>query len=483
MTLQTSFMTMTKHYLCHYVDGQWAAATSADNFTVFDSSSEERFASVPAGTLAETHQAVMAARAAASGWAAMSVMTRADFLDKIAAGLQTRADEIAIAISREVGMPLKLARAIQVGAPIWHWKNFANVARAFPWEEQVAHSLVVREPIGVVACITPWNFPLSQVTLKVAPALVAGCTVVVKPSEVAPVSAMILAEVVHEAGLPPGVFNLINGAGPSVGEELARHPEVDMVSFTGSTRAGKRVAELASQSIKKVTLELGGKSSSIILPDADFRAAVKGTISSCMLNSGQTCSAHTRMLVPEGRYHEVKQLAQEVMENYNIGPSLELTTKLGPLASAFQRDRVTAMVAQAIAGGAEVVACGPANSGQAKGYFVRPVILRVEPDSPLAQEEIFGPVLVVITYATEADAVKIANNTIYGLGGGVWSADESHALVVARQIRTGQVDINGAAFNGNAPFGGQKQSGNGRENGRYGLEEFLEFKSLQCALP
>jgi acyl-CoA reductase-like NAD-dependent aldehyde dehydrogenase len=353
------------------------------------------------------------------------------------------------------------------------------VARAFEWEERVGNSLVLREPIGVVGCITPWNFPLNQITLKVAPALAAGCTVVLKPSEIAPLNAIILAEVIHEAGLPAGVFNLVNGAGPVVGEVLATHPEVDMVSFTGSTRAGKRVAELASQSVKRVTLELGGKSASVVLPDADFEAAVKGTISACLLNSGQTCSAHTRMLVPEDRYDEVKSLAQAAMARFNVGPSLEETSKLGPLMSAAQRDRVLGFIEQGIKEGAEVIAGGAGKTAQDKGYFVQPTVLRVQAGDTLAREEIFGPVLVVITYKDEEEAVKIANDTIYGLGGGVWSRDEAHAIAVARRIRTGQIDINGGPFNSNAPFGGYKQSGNGRENGKYGLEEFLEYKSLQ----
>ncbi|MEK6754660.1 MAG: aldehyde dehydrogenase family protein, partial [Bacteroidota bacterium] len=284
---------------------------------------------------------------------------------------------------------------------------------------------------------------------------------------------------IHEAGLPAGVFNLVNGAGPVVGEVLASHPEVDMVSFTGSTRAGKRVAELASQSVKKVALELGGKSASIILDDADFEAAVKGTLSACLLNSGQTCSAHTRMLVPEHRLEEVKALAQANIAKYSIGPSLDEASRLGPLVSAAQRDRVLGFIEQGIKEEAEVIAGGPARPAFDKGYFVQPTILRVQPGDTLAREEIFGPVLVVITYKDEDEAVRIANNTIYGLGGGVWSRDEAHAVAVARRVRTGQVDINGGPFNSNAPFGGYKQSGIGRENGKYGFEEFLEYKALQ----
>ena len=436
-------------------------------------------ATVPAGTAKEAESAVMAARAAFESWAALPVETRAAYLDKVAAGIKARSDEMATAIAREVGMPLKMAKAVHVGGAAWHWGNFAKVARGFEWEKKVGNSLVVREAIGVVGCITPWNFPLSQITLKIAPAMVAGCTVVLKPSEVAPVNAMILAEIIHEAGLPPGVFNLVNGMGPVVGEVLATHPEVDMVSFTGSTRAGKRVSELASQSVKRIALELGGKSASVILDSANFEAAVKGTVGACMLNSGQTCSAHTRMLVPASRYDEVKALAQAAIAKFSIGPSLEEASKLGPLVSAMQRDRVIGFIKTGIAEGADVMAGGADAPAFATGYFVQPTILGIKPGDTLAQEEIFGPVLVVIPYKDEEDAVKIANSTIYGLGGAVWAATDEEAISVARRMRTGQVDINGGPFNANAPFGGYKQSGNGRENGVYGFEEFLEFKSLQ----
>jgi len=466
-------------YPSHYINGQWVAAQSTETLPVHDSSTEEVMATVPAGTAQEAERAVLAARAAFDAWSSLPVEARAVYLEKVAAGLKARTDEMALAIAREVGMPLKMAKTVQVGGPTWHWGNFAKVARNFEWEKKVGNSLVVREAIGVVGCITPWNFPLSQITLKIAPALAAGCTVVLKPSEIAPVNAMILAEIIHEAGLPPGVFNLVNGMGPVVGEVLATHPEVDMVSFTGSTRAGKRVSELASQSVKRIALELGGKSASVILEDADFEAAVKGTISACMLNSGQTCSAHTRMLVPADRYDEVKVLARTAIAKFSVGPSLEEGSRLGPLVSANQRERVLGFIRTGIEEGADVIAGGDQPPAIAKGYFVQPTILGIKSTDTLAQEEIFGPVLVVIAYKDEEEAVAIANSTIYGLGGGVWSGSDEHAMKVARRLRTGQVDINGGPFNGNAPFGGYKQSGNGRENGVYGFEEFLEFKSLQ----
>ena len=449
---------------------------------MYDSSTEEVMATVPAGTAKEAEAAVLAARAAFDGWSALPVDTRAAYLDKVAAGVKARSDEMALAIAREVGMPLKMAKVVQVGGPGWHWGNFAKVARGFEWEKKVGNSLVVREAIGVVGCITPWNFPLSQITLKIAPAMVAGCTVVLKPSEIAPVNAMILAEIIHEAGIPPGVFNLVNGMGPVVGEVLATHPEVDMVSFTGSTRAGKRVSELASQSVKRIALELGGKSASVILDSANFEAAVKGTVGACMLNSGQTCSAHTRMLVPAARYDEARALAQAAIAKFSVGPSLNEASKLGPLVSAMQRDRVIGFIKTGIAEGAEVIAGGAEAPAFATGYFVQPTILGIKATDTLAQEEIFGPVLVVIPYKDEADALRIANSTIYGLGGAVWAGTDDEAMSVARRMRTGQVDINGGPFNAQAPFGGYKQSGNGRENGVYGFEEFLEFKSMQLKL-
>ena len=468
-----------KTYRNHYINGAWQAATSPAFFEVHDASTEEVMATVPQGTADEAAQAVLAAHAAFPAWSALSVEERCQYIDNIVAGLKARTDEMATAIAREVGMPIKLAKMVQVGGPVFNWGNAAKVARAFHYEEKVGHSLVVREPIGVVGCITPWNFPLNQITLKIAPALAAGCTVVLKPSEIAPVNAMILAEIIHEAGLPAGVFNLVNGAGPVVGEVLASHPQVDMVSFTGSTRAGKRVAALAAETVKRVTLELGGKSASVILPDADLAAAVKGTLAACFLNSGQTCSAHTRLLVPESKYEEVKSLLQAGIAKYPLGPSLAEDTRLGPLITANQRERVLGFIEQGLKEGAELIAGGTAKPPFDKGYFVQPTALRVKPNDTLAREEIFGPVLVVLTYQDEDEAARIANDTIYGLGGGVWSGSDEHAMAFARRMRTGQVDINGAPFNGNAPFGGYKQSGNGRENGKYGFEEFLEFKAIQ----
>ena len=464
-----------------YINGAWVAPHGKKTIDVTNASTEEVMATIPEGDETDIDVAVKAARDAFDSWSATTPAARAEILSKIRDGLKARGDELAKAIAAEVGMPLKMASRIQVGMPIVTFGNYTKMLADYPFEERLVNSLVVREAVGVVAAITPWNYPLHQIACKVAPALAAGCTIVLKPSEVAPVNAFLFAEILHAAGVPKGVFNLVTGVGTVVGEALAKHPEVDMVSFTGSTRAGKRVTELAAQTVKRVALELGGKSASVILEDADLAAAVKGTIGACYLNSGQTCSAHTRMLVPESRYDEAKQLAAAAAQSYTPGDAFSDTARLGPLVSATQRERVRNYINKGIEEGAELV-CGGAEApdGLPKGYFVKPTVLgRVKPDSTVAQEEIFGPVLSIITYKDEEEAVRIANDSLYGLAGGVWAGSEEHALKVARRLRTGQVDINGGAFNQLAPFGGYKQSGNGRENGKPGLEEFLEYKAMQ----
>jgi aldehyde dehydrogenase (NAD+) len=465
----------------HYVGGAWVAPQSSELIDVINASTEEVMGRVPAGTPGDVSRAVESARDAFEQWSRTPVGERASLLDKVGALLAAKAELLARTISAEVGTPLRISNAVQVGFPVKNWSIFANLAREYRFDEQVGNSLVTREPIGVVGCITPWNYPLHQIVAKVAPALAAGCTVVLKPSEVAPLSAFLLAEMIHEAGLPPGVFNLVCGYGTTVGEALASHPGIDMVSFTGSTRAGRRVAELAAATVKRVAQELGGKSPNVILDDADFERAVPAGVSNCYLNSGQTCTALTRMLVPRSRKDEAVALAKKAAEAFTVGDPLGGKAKLGPLISDAQRRRVRALIEKGIAEGATLVTGGAeAPEGLERGYFVKPTVFAdVKPHSTLAQEEVFGPVLSIITYDDEEEAVRLANDTIYGLAAGVWSKDVERAKRVARRIRAGQVDINGAAFNPLAPFGGYKQSGNGRELGKAGLEEFLETKAIQ----
>jgi acyl-CoA reductase-like NAD-dependent aldehyde dehydrogenase len=424
---------------------------------------------------------VAAAREAFDTWSQTSMPERVDRLERIAHAFAERQTEIASLVSQEVGMPIRHSVPIQAGLPTMTFMAMPQLLAEVQWEREIGNSLVVREPVGVVGAITPWNFPLHQVCAKVAPALAAGCTVVLKPSEVTPLNAFLLAELLDELGLPPGVFNLVTGYGPVVGEAIASHPDVDMISFTGSTRAGRRVAELAAQSIKRVTLELGGKSPNVILDDANLEEAVTDGVAKCYLNSGQTCSALTRMLVPRARLEEAEGIAAAVAEHYAPGDPFDESTPLGPLVSEVQRKRVRAYIAKGLEEGAKLLIGGAEPPpGLDRGWYVRPTVFsEVTPEMTIAQEEIFGPVLVIMPYESEDEAVEIANHTVYGLAGGVWSADEERAKRVARRIRTGQIEINGAAFNPLAPFGGYKQSGYGRELGPFGLEEYLQVKSLQ----
>jgi len=466
-----------------YIDGAWRAPSSSGRLEVRNAATEEIIARVPSGTPEDVDRAVAAAQSAFGRWAATPVERRAELLQRVADGLKARAEEIARAITSEVGMPLKLSQRIQAGLPPQVLESCAALIREYPFEERIGNSLVVKEPVGVIGAITPWNYPLHQVVAKVAPALAAGCAVVLKPSELAPLSVFVLAEVMHDAGVPPGVFNLVCGTGPVVGEAIARHGGIDMISFTGSTRAGRRVSELAALTVKRVALELGGKSPSIVLDDADLGRAVKGTVSSCFLNSGQTCTALTRMLVPEARYAEAARLAVDAARSFRPGDPMREDTRLGPLISAAQRERVRAYIRKGVEEGATLLLGGAeAPAGLERGYFVQPTVFgNVKPGMVIEQEEIFGPVLAIVPYRDEAEAVRIANDTIYGLAGAVWSGDEARARRIARRLRAGRVEVNGGTFNIAAPFGGYKQSGHGREFGRYGLEEFLEVKSLQLA--
>ncbi|MQP33245.1 aldehyde dehydrogenase family protein [Rhodococcus erythropolis] len=465
----------------HYIGGQWQPSIGTETIPVVNASTEQIMGSIPAGNAEDADIAVRAARAAFESWSTTSPAQRAGYLKLAAEQLQLRQSEIASLVSQEVGMPFAYSNVVQVGLPVQSLVSIADLALSFQFERKVYNSLVVREPVGVVVAITPWNYPLHQIVAKVAPALAAGCTIVLKPSEVAPLNAYILAEVFEAIGLPPGVFNLVTGTGTGVGETLVAHPEVDMVSLTGSTAAGRRIGAVAADTIKRVSLELGGKSPLLVLDDADITAAVSHGLSACYLNSGQTCIALTRMIVPRSKLAEVEAIAKVGADSLVVGDPFDPATALGPLVSSTQRDRVVTYIEQAIADGARLVAGGPTPpEGLETGFFVRPTVFSdVTPDMAIVREEVFGPVLVIQPYDTEAEAITLANDSIFGLNAGVFSGDEQRAISVARRIRAGQVQINDGAFNIHAPFGGYRQSGNGREFGTWGLEEFLETKSLQ----
>ncbi|MEH6579431.1 MAG: aldehyde dehydrogenase family protein [Amphritea sp.] len=473
-----------KNYDKLYIDGQWVESTGQEQFSIYCASTEAPLASIPMGSSGDADRAVRAARKAFDGWAATAPQQRAELLVKLHQVLQQRSEEFARTLTAEVGMPLATARSVQVELPLQVLAFYADYARRYQFKEQLVDTAVHREPIGVVACITPWSYPLLQVIAKVAPALAAGCTVVLKPSEEAPQTAFMLARILDEIGLPAGVFNLVTGYGSEVGETLVQHSDVDMVAFTGSTAAGKRIGKVAAATVKRVALGLGGKSAAIILDDADLPSAVAGVLNSCMLNSGQTCIAHTRLLVPESLYTQVAELAVDTLQEMPLidpfSDSLSNNQGLGPIISEMQRQRVRFLIRKGIEEGAELLAGGVETpEGFSRGYYVQPTIFgRVQPNMSIAHEEIFGPVLSIICYQDDADAIAIANNSIYGLSGAVWSADKERATRVAAQLRTGQVHINAAELNPLAPFGGYKQSGNRRELGRYGFEEYLEYKAV-----
>jgi acyl-CoA reductase-like NAD-dependent aldehyde dehydrogenase len=464
-----------------YIDGAWVEPRGTGSFDVHNAATEEVIGRIPDGNAVDVDRAVRAARAALESWAATTPAERADYLRKISDGLLARKAELTELIIDELGSPRPLTSQYMVVFPASTIAFYANLLADFPFEERLGNSVVVREPVGVVGAITPWNYPLHQIVAKVGPALAAGCTVVLKPSEVVPLSCFVFAEVVDAAGLPPGVFNFLSGYGPVVGEAIAAHPDVDMVSFTGSTAAGRRVAELAARTVKKVSLELGGKAANVILDDADFERAVRTGVGYSYINSGQTCAAWTRMLVPRTRHDEAVRIARDEASKVTVGDPKVGEARLGPLVSERQRDRVRDYIRRGVEEGAELVAGGAEPpQGLERGYYVRPTVFaNVRSEMTIAQEEIFGPVLCILPYDDEDDAIRIANDTIYGLGGAVWSKDVERATRVARRIRSGQLDINGAPFNPIAPFGGTKQSGVGRELGRYGLEEYLEPKALQ----
>ncbi|GHH47842.1 aldehyde dehydrogenase (NAD+) [Streptomyces umbrinus] len=454
-----------------YIDGEWRPAAGTDTIAVVNPADEQVIAHVPAGTADDVDAAVRAARGALPAWAATPAAERAARIAALRDVLVARKEEIAETVTAELGSPLKLSQAVHVGAPIAVAGSYAELAASYAFEEKVGNSTVHLEPVGVVGAITPWNYPLHQIVAKVAPALAAGCTVVLKPAEDTPLTAQLFAEAVHEAGLPAGVFNLVTGLGPVAGQALAGHEGVDLVSFTGSTAVGRQIGATAGAAVKRVALELGGKSANVILPSADLAKAVNVGVANVMSNSGQTCSAWTRMLVHDSQYDEAVALAVEAAAKYG--------ERMGPVVNAKQQQRVRSYIEKGVAEGARLVAGGP-EAPRDQGYFVSPTVFAdVTPEMTIAQEEIFGPVLSILRYEDEADALRIANGTVYGLAGAVWAGEVTEAVAFARQLDTGQVDINGGRFNPLAPFGGYKQSGVGRELGSHGLSEYLQTKSLQ----
>ena len=463
-----------------YIDGQWVAPHSKQTLAVLNPATETVITHIAIGDEVDADCAVTAARRAFASFSQTSIEERAALLERIIAVYKRRMPDLASAVSQEMGAPITLATAAQAPSGLGHLIQALKALKSFEWEKDVGRSHIVHEAIGVCALITPWNWPLNQIAAKVGPALAAGCTMVLKPSEVAPLNALLFAEVMHEAGVPPGVFNLVNGDGLGVGTALSTHPQVDMVSITGSTRAGVLVAQNAAPSVKRVSQELGGKSANIVLDDADFPKAISAGIFSCTSNSGQSCNAPTRMLVPVARMDEAAAIARSAALSVNVGDPTQADTKAGPVVSKLQWDKIQALIKKGIIEGARLECGGPGlPDGLTAGYFVKPTVFsHVTNQMGIAREEIFGPVLCIIGYTDEADAIRIANDTPYGLSGYVQSGDIEHARRVARQIRAGNIHLNGAGVDPASPFGGYKQSGNGREFSVWGLQEFLETKAI-----
>ncbi|TNE59998.1 MAG: aldehyde dehydrogenase family protein [Alphaproteobacteria bacterium] len=469
-----------KVYDKFYINGEWVTPEGKEMLEVLNPATEQPIAKIAMGNAADVDKAVKAAQKAFETWGRTTPQERIDVMQRVIAAVQARVGELAEAISDEMGAPMWLANAAQAPIGVGHLATALEILKNFEWTEKKGNALVVKEPIGVCGFITPWNWPLNQITCKVAPALAAGCTMVLKPSEIAPIDAMIFAEALHEAGVPAGVFNLVNGDGPSVGAPLSSHPGVDMVSFTGSTRAGVLVAKAAADTVKRVTQELGGKSANIILEDADFATAVAGGVQGCFMNSGQSCNAPTRMLVPRARHDEAVGIAKAAAEQVVVGDPRAEGTTIGPVVSETQWNKIQDLIQKGIDEGATLVTGGTGKpEGLNAGYYVKPTIFaNVSNDMTIAREEIFGPVLSILPYEDEEDAIRIANDTEYGLSSYVSSGDAKHAAAVGARIRAGQVHINGAGPDMMAPFGGYKKSGNGREWGDEGFEEFLESKAM-----
>ena len=468
-----------------YIDGTWVEVRSRRELDVINPATEEVIGKVALGTPEDVDAAVAAARRAFETYSQTSREERLALLGSILTAYQARFADVCTAISDEMGAPMKLCNQAQAAVGLAHTMTMLKILETFEFEEDIGTTRLLKEPAGVIGMITPWNWPVNQIICKVIPALAAGCTMVLKPSEIAPVSASLLAEVLHAAGVPKGVFNMVHGDGPGVGEAIARHPGIDVVSFTGSTRAGVQVAKLAADSVKRVAQELGGKSANIILEGADITKAVTGGVMQMMMNSGQSCNAPSRMLVPAARYEQAVQIAKGVAEKIVVGDPRSETTTMGPLANKNQYEKVLKLISRGVEEGAAVVTGGAGRpQGLDKGYYVRPTIFaNVRNEMTIAREEIFGPVLVMIPYETEEEAVRIANDTPYGLSGYVFGGSVEHARRVAARLRTGMVHVNGASVDFAAPFGGYRQSGNGREWGAKGLEEFLETKAVMGYSP
>ena len=464
-----------------YIDGKWIDSLGKGSIDVINPATEEIIGRVPVGSTKDVDKAVVAAKSAFDSWSKSSIEERIELLNALSNAFKERGEELAQTITSEVGTPIGYSRVAMVGTPRVVSRSYAKILEDYVWEEEIRNSIICKEPIGVCAFITPWNFPLHQIIGKVAPAIAAGCTMILKPSKEAPLSAFILAEILDEIGLPAGVFNLVSGHGSEVGDYMSSHPDVDMVSFTGSTGAGVSVSQSAAPTIKRVTLELGGKSANVALEDADPVLVAKKAIGACHQNSGQTCSALTRLIIPESMNKQVCDIIAEKNDSYLVGNPLDEETRCGPMVSLRQQLSVTEYIQSGIDEGANLISGGLGMpDGIEKGFYVKPTIFaNVTPDMKIWKEEIFGPVLVITTYNTESEALKLANDSIYGLSGGVWSEDPDRAVNFAKKMRTGQVSVNGGSFNVSAPFGGYKLSGNGRELGTHGLDEFLEIKSIQ----
>ena len=464
-----------------YIDGKWIDSLGKGNIDVINPATEEIIGRVPVGSTKDVDKAVAAAKSAFDSWSKSSIEERTELLNSLSNAFKERGEELAQTITSEVGTPIGYSRVAMVGTPRVVSRSYAKILEDYVWEEEIRNSIICKEPIGVCAFITPWNFPLHQIIGKVAPAIAAGCTMILKPSKEAPLSAFILAEILDEIGLPAGVFNLVSGHGSEVGDYMSSHPDIDMVSFTGSTGAGVSVSQSAAPTIKRVTLELGGKSANVALEDADPVLVAKKAIGACHQNSGQTCSALTRLIIPESMNKQVCDIIAGKNDSYLVGNPLDEETRCGPMVSLRQQSSVTEYIQSGIDEGANLISGGLGMpDGIEKGFYVKPTIFaNVTPEMKIWKEEIFGPVLVITTYNTESEALKLANDSIYGLSGGVWSKDPDRAVNFAKKMRTGQVSVNGGSFNVSAPFGGYKLSGNGRELGTHGLDEFLEIKSIQ----